>query len=131
MTEARYVSGARLRVIIAAAGRSDKAVRAATTALERHRACNFRVEVVPTAQMLDVYSRRLANPRFSPVEVLGAERMLEDFADCDDESLAMLSAQDGSVIVGMWLTRDLDRLVTLFVGPDRRFGETESTRGGR
>ena len=121
MTGSQYLSGGRLLEIVAANGRTDAATAAAFEVLERHRECSFRAGLVPKVDLMEIYRRRLANPNLPPGAVLGSERMLEDFEAHEEEAFAAVSVQDEARIVDVWLTPDLDRLVTVTVGHDQRW----------
>jgi len=121
VNESQYLSAGRLLEIIARASRTDAAIAAAVEVLERHRECSFRIGFVPKADVVEIYRRRLSNPRFPPGAVLGSERMLDDFATNESESFGAVAVQDGATLVDVWLTPDLDGLVTLAVGRDRRW----------
>lgn len=120
MSELPRVLGSRLLDLIKATGRTDAASSTATSLLERHLDHTFESSPVRTAELREIYQRRLSRPGVTTDLVLGADRLLEALDDHEGSELALVSVADGGAVVGVWLSTDLDRVVGVTVGRDRR-----------
>lgn len=78
---------------------------------------------VPKSDIETIYRIRLSRP--VPADVVGTDRLLSDLAGYsgDDLTMVTLPPRTGRDIHVMFFEKGATRLLTCFVGPDRRLAE--------
>jgi hypothetical protein len=86
--------------------------------------------LVPTTELLDVYKRRMARPN-AIATVLGGDGIVSSLERHDQQSVAVFTVENGEEVGVLLLDESASRLLTCFVGRDRRRGEARSVPGVR